>query len=166
MSALPALSGRVVIAAPERAGFAVIRTRGPHCILRHRTMPAARRSCLFIGKISRPEPSGKTAKPASAGLSFSTLFKQLPRRLVEGGTEVVGRFLRGGRHPLPNPPPSRGRAPRRRAMFDSGTKSGARRGPKIFSISPLSDRRASCCCYEGCSAGEALPLDGGGFGWG
>jgi predicted RNA binding protein YcfA (HicA-like mRNA interferase family) len=36
MRALPALSGRAVIAALERAGFDVIRTKGSHHFLRHR----------------------------------------------------------------------------------------------------------------------------------
>jgi predicted RNA binding protein YcfA (HicA-like mRNA interferase family) len=40
MRALPALSGRAVIAALERAGFEVIRTKGSHHFLRHRTDPS------------------------------------------------------------------------------------------------------------------------------
>ena len=39
MRALPALPGRVVIAALERAGFEVIRTKGSHYFLRHRDDP-------------------------------------------------------------------------------------------------------------------------------
>jgi predicted RNA binding protein YcfA (HicA-like mRNA interferase family) len=39
MRALPALSGRAVIAALERTGFEVIRTKGSHHFLRHRTDP-------------------------------------------------------------------------------------------------------------------------------
>jgi predicted RNA binding protein YcfA (HicA-like mRNA interferase family) len=39
MRALPALSGRAVIAALERAGFEVIRTKGSHHFLRHRNDP-------------------------------------------------------------------------------------------------------------------------------
>ena len=39
MRALPALSGRAVIAALERAGFEVIRTKGSHHFLRHRDDP-------------------------------------------------------------------------------------------------------------------------------
>jgi predicted RNA binding protein YcfA (HicA-like mRNA interferase family) len=39
MRALPALSGRDVIAALERAGFEVIRTKGSHRFLRHRNDP-------------------------------------------------------------------------------------------------------------------------------
>jgi len=35
MRALPALPGGVVIAALERAGFKVIRTKGSHYFLRH-----------------------------------------------------------------------------------------------------------------------------------
>ena len=35
MRTLPALSGRAVIAALERAGFQVIRTKGSHYFLRH-----------------------------------------------------------------------------------------------------------------------------------
>jgi predicted RNA binding protein YcfA (HicA-like mRNA interferase family) len=35
MRALPALSGRAVIAVLERAGFEVIRTKGSHHFLRH-----------------------------------------------------------------------------------------------------------------------------------
>jgi predicted RNA binding protein YcfA (HicA-like mRNA interferase family) len=38
--ALPALPGRVVIAALERAGFEVIRTKGSHYFLRHRYDPS------------------------------------------------------------------------------------------------------------------------------
>ena len=40
MRALPALPGRVVIAALERAGFEVIRTKGSHYFLRHRDDPS------------------------------------------------------------------------------------------------------------------------------
>jgi predicted RNA binding protein YcfA (HicA-like mRNA interferase family) len=40
MRALPALSGRAVIAALERAGFEVIRTKGSHHFLRHHTDPS------------------------------------------------------------------------------------------------------------------------------
>jgi predicted RNA binding protein YcfA (HicA-like mRNA interferase family) len=35
MRTLPALSGRAVVAALERAGFKVIRTKGSHYFLRH-----------------------------------------------------------------------------------------------------------------------------------
>jgi predicted RNA binding protein YcfA (HicA-like mRNA interferase family) len=40
MRALPALPGRVVIAALERAGFKVIRTKGSHYFLRHKDDPS------------------------------------------------------------------------------------------------------------------------------
>jgi predicted RNA binding protein YcfA (HicA-like mRNA interferase family) len=40
MRALPALPGRVVIAALERAGFEVIRTKGSHYFPRHRDDPS------------------------------------------------------------------------------------------------------------------------------
>ena len=40
MRALQALSGRGVIAALERAGFEVIRTKGSHHFLRHRDDPS------------------------------------------------------------------------------------------------------------------------------
>jgi predicted RNA binding protein YcfA (HicA-like mRNA interferase family) len=40
MRALPALPGRVVIAALERAGFRVIRTKGSHYFLRHQDDPS------------------------------------------------------------------------------------------------------------------------------
>jgi predicted RNA binding protein YcfA (HicA-like mRNA interferase family) len=40
MRALPALSGRDVIAALERGGFEVIRTKGSHRFLRHRNDPS------------------------------------------------------------------------------------------------------------------------------
>jgi predicted RNA binding protein YcfA (HicA-like mRNA interferase family) len=40
MRALPAVSGRTVIAALERAGFEVIRTKGSHHLLRHRADPS------------------------------------------------------------------------------------------------------------------------------
>jgi predicted RNA binding protein YcfA (HicA-like mRNA interferase family) len=39
MRSLPALTGRAVIAALEKAGFKVIRTKGSHCFLRHQTDP-------------------------------------------------------------------------------------------------------------------------------
>ena len=39
MRALPALPGRAVITALERAGFEVIRTKGSHHFLRHRGDP-------------------------------------------------------------------------------------------------------------------------------
>jgi predicted RNA binding protein YcfA (HicA-like mRNA interferase family) len=40
MRALPALSGGAVIAALERAGFEVVRTKGSHHFLRHRSDPS------------------------------------------------------------------------------------------------------------------------------
>jgi predicted RNA binding protein YcfA (HicA-like mRNA interferase family) len=40
MRSLPALPARAVIAALERAGFEVIRTKGSHCFLRHRDDPS------------------------------------------------------------------------------------------------------------------------------
>ena len=40
MRSLPALSGRAVIAALERAGFFVVRTKGSHHFLRHRGDPS------------------------------------------------------------------------------------------------------------------------------
>jgi predicted RNA binding protein YcfA (HicA-like mRNA interferase family) len=40
MRALPALSGRDVIAALERGGLEVIRTKGSHRFLRHRDDPS------------------------------------------------------------------------------------------------------------------------------
>ena len=40
MRALPALPGRAVVAALERAGFEVIRTKGSHYFLRHRNDPS------------------------------------------------------------------------------------------------------------------------------
>jgi len=40
MRGLPAVSGRAVIAALERAGFEVIRSKGSHHFLRHRADPA------------------------------------------------------------------------------------------------------------------------------
>jgi predicted RNA binding protein YcfA (HicA-like mRNA interferase family) len=40
MRALPALPGRAVITALERAGFEVIRTKGSHHFLRHRGDPS------------------------------------------------------------------------------------------------------------------------------
>jgi predicted RNA binding protein YcfA (HicA-like mRNA interferase family) len=40
MRLLPALPGRSVIAALERAGFEVIRTKGSHHFLRHRDDPS------------------------------------------------------------------------------------------------------------------------------
>ena len=39
MRALPALPGRTVVAALERAGFEVIRTKGSHYFLRHGNDP-------------------------------------------------------------------------------------------------------------------------------
>jgi predicted RNA binding protein YcfA (HicA-like mRNA interferase family) len=39
MRALPPLPGRVIIAALERAGFEVVRTKGSHHFLRHRNDP-------------------------------------------------------------------------------------------------------------------------------
>ena len=40
MTRLPALPARRVVAALERAGFRVIRIKGSHCFLRHRSDPA------------------------------------------------------------------------------------------------------------------------------
>ena len=40
MRALPALSGRAVVTALERAGFEIVRTKGSHYFLRHRDDPS------------------------------------------------------------------------------------------------------------------------------
>ena len=40
MRTLPAVSGRAVITALERAGFEVVRTKGSHHFLRHRMDPS------------------------------------------------------------------------------------------------------------------------------
>jgi predicted RNA binding protein YcfA (HicA-like mRNA interferase family) len=52
MTRLPALPARRVVAALERAGFRVIRIKGSHCFLRHRSdsarqtiVPLHRRIC-------------------------------------------------------------------------------------------------------------------------
>jgi hypothetical protein len=85
MRALPALSGRVVIAALERAGFEVIRSPPPE------------------GSPVR-NASGILRQAHSAGPSFSIFSEQLPGVLL-GSAEAVGCFLRGGkRHPLPTLP--------------------------------------------------------------
>ena len=85
MRALPALSGRVVIAALERAGFEVIRSPSPK-------RPPARNA------------SGILRQARSAGPSLSIFSEQLPGVLL-GSAEAVGCFLRGGkRHPLPTLP--------------------------------------------------------------
>ncbi|MGH7058799.1 MAG: type II toxin-antitoxin system HicA family toxin [Stellaceae bacterium] len=42
MRSLPALNGRAVIVALERAGFEVIRVKGSHYFLRHRNDPTRR----------------------------------------------------------------------------------------------------------------------------
>jgi hypothetical protein len=82
MRALPALSGRVVIAALERAGFEVARSPSPE------RSPAR-------------NASGILRQAHSAAPSFSIFSEQLPGLLL-GSAEAVGCFLRGGkRHPLP-----------------------------------------------------------------
>jgi len=91
MRALPALSGRVVIAALERAGFEVARSPSPE-------RPPARNA------------SGILRQARSAGPSLSIFSEQLPGVLL-GSAEAVGCFLaRREASPPPNPPPSRGRA--------------------------------------------------------
>jgi predicted RNA binding protein YcfA (HicA-like mRNA interferase family) len=40
MRGLPAVSGRTVIGALERAGFEVVRIKGSHCFLRHQSDPS------------------------------------------------------------------------------------------------------------------------------
>jgi hypothetical protein len=106
MRALPALSGRVVIAVLERAGFEVISTKGSHRFLRHRDDPSRRRSWPFIGTISRPECFVRyCARPASAGARFLGLLRAIARAFRRGGAEAGGCFLRGGKdHPLPTLP--------------------------------------------------------------
>jgi len=85
MRALPALSGRVVIAALERAGFEVARSPSPE------RSPAR-------------NASGILRQARSAGPSLSIFSEQLPGVLL-GSAEAVGCFLRGGkRHPLPTLP--------------------------------------------------------------
>jgi hypothetical protein len=80
MRALPALSGRVVIAALERAGFEGARSPSPE-------RPPARNA------------SGILRQAHSAGPSFSIFSEQLPGVLL-ASAEAVGCFLRGGkRHP-------------------------------------------------------------------
>src|SRR5580704_10758564 len=84
MRALPALSGRVVIAALERAGFEVARSPSPE-------RPPARHA------------SGILRQAHLAGPSFSFFSEQVPGVLL--CAEAVGCFLRGGkRHPLPTLP--------------------------------------------------------------
>src|ERR1700730_3596182 len=85
MRALPALSGRIVIAELERAGFEVARSPSPE------RSPAR-------------HASGILRHAHSAGPSFSIFSEQLPGVLL-GSAEAVGCFLRGGkRHPLPTLP--------------------------------------------------------------
>jgi predicted RNA binding protein YcfA (HicA-like mRNA interferase family) len=67
MRALPALSGRSVIAALQRAGFEVIRSKGSHHFLRHRNDPT-RQTVVPVHR--RDLPSGTvTAILRQAGLS-------------------------------------------------------------------------------------------------
>jgi hypothetical protein len=51
MRALPALSGRAVIAALERAGFEVIRTKGSHHSCGIAMIPVGKPSCRYIETI-------------------------------------------------------------------------------------------------------------------
>jgi hypothetical protein len=95
-------------------------------------IPAARGSCPFSGTISRPEASCNPApSPPQPGPSFSVFSEQLPRRFVErrGGCRIL--LSRREASPPPNPPPSRGRAPSRDAMLDSGNNVHSQAQPKI-----------------------------------
>jgi len=73
MRALPALPGRVVIAALERAGFKVIRTKGSHYFLRHQDDPS-RQTVVPVHRNDLPTGTLRAycAKPASAARSSST----------------------------------------------------------------------------------------------
>jgi predicted RNA binding protein YcfA (HicA-like mRNA interferase family) len=83
MRALPALSDRTVIAALERAGFEVVRTKGSHRFLRHRDDPTRQTVGPFIGAISRPERFALyCAKPVSPRPSSSIFSKQFRRYFV------------------------------------------------------------------------------------
>jgi len=53
MRALPAVSGRAVIAALERADFEVIRTKGSHHFLRHRNDPS-RQTVVLVHRNELP----------------------------------------------------------------------------------------------------------------
>jgi predicted RNA binding protein YcfA (HicA-like mRNA interferase family) len=74
MRALPALSGRAVIAALERAGFEVIRTKGSHQFLRHRDDPSRQTVVPVIGTIYNPAHFARfCGKRASAAPTCATL---------------------------------------------------------------------------------------------
>jgi predicted RNA binding protein YcfA (HicA-like mRNA interferase family) len=67
MRALPALSGRSIIAALQRAGFEVVRSKGSHHFLRHRDDPT-RQTVVPVHR--RDLPSGTVAAILrQAGLS-------------------------------------------------------------------------------------------------
>jgi predicted RNA binding protein YcfA (HicA-like mRNA interferase family) len=67
MTGLPAVPGRDVVRALERAGFEVVRTKGSHQFLRHRTDPS-RQTVVPIHRRDLP-PGTLRAILRQAGLS-------------------------------------------------------------------------------------------------
>jgi predicted RNA binding protein YcfA (HicA-like mRNA interferase family) len=67
MRALPALPGRTVVAALERGGFEIIRTKGSHYFLRHRKDPS-RQTVVPVHRRDLP-PGTLRAILRQAGLS-------------------------------------------------------------------------------------------------
>jgi hypothetical protein len=107
MRALPALRGRAVIAALERAGFEVIRTKGSHHFPRHRNDPSRKQSCRCIETTCHPAHFARyCGKPASAGLSFSTCSEQKARvgQALSSSSSALASFRSGVPKPSVNQP--------------------------------------------------------------
>ena len=97
MRALPALSGRAVIAALDRAGFEVIRTKGSHHFLRHRSDPSRQTVVRYIGTISRPAHFARyCGKRASAAPSSSTFCERTSERGQASSSSSAFASLRSG----------------------------------------------------------------------
>jgi hypothetical protein len=126
----------------------VIRSKGSYCILQYLDDPAARRSCPFIGTISRPECFVRyCARPASAGARFLIFSEQLPGRFVEAVRRLADASCAAGSNTPSQPSPIKGE--------DSKDRRPLYRIAALAVVATRVVRRK-----------KSSPLDGGGFGWG
>jgi predicted RNA binding protein YcfA (HicA-like mRNA interferase family) len=83
MRTLPALPGRAVIAALERAGFEVVRIKGSHHFLRHRNDPSRQTACRHIGTICHLAHCAQyCGKRASVGLSSWSFSERVGKAIL------------------------------------------------------------------------------------
>jgi predicted RNA binding protein YcfA (HicA-like mRNA interferase family) len=83
MRAMPALPGRAVVAALERAGFEVVRTKGSHHFLRHRDDPG-RQTVVPVHRNDLPPGTlrGMRGKRASTEPGFLIFSERLCQHLL------------------------------------------------------------------------------------